>query len=92
MDEAASQLGKMPILEQTAPSIALVNADRIKVTTMSGRCYEADRWCPHKRADLSKGTVIGESLVCPKHDWEFELDAGGLCRAKNASIHAILDW
>jgi phenylpropionate dioxygenase-like ring-hydroxylating dioxygenase large terminal subunit len=36
------------------------------------------RYCPHRQADLTDGTLKGDLLVCPYHAWEF--DGTGVCR------------
>ncbi|NRB42716.1 MAG: Rieske 2Fe-2S domain-containing protein [Pseudomonadales bacterium] len=36
-----------------------------------------DAYCPHLGADLSKGCVNGNSLVCPFHEWSWGSD--GVC-------------
>ncbi len=42
-----------------------------------GNVIVLDAYCPHMGADLSKGTVNGNSLVCPFHSWSWGSD--GVC-------------
>ncbi|RKP04786.1 hypothetical protein THASP1DRAFT_33409 [Thamnocephalis sphaerospora] len=82
---------RMPIM----PGIEPAGGNRIRVRTASGRVYEADRYCPHKHVDLlSKGRVAGETLICTKHDWHFDLCSGGNCGRKGRTVNACLinDW
>lgn len=32
--------------------------------------------CPHRGAQLAQGTLDGTSLVCPWHDWTFDVESG----------------
>ncbi len=32
--------------------------------------------CPHRGAQLSQGTLNGTSVVCPWHEWEFDVETG----------------
>ncbi|CAH0992342.1 putative 3-ketosteroid-9-alpha-monooxygenase, oxygenase component [Sinobacterium norvegicum] len=51
-----------------------------------------DAYCPHMGADLSKGCVSGNSLVCPFHAWSWGAD--GVCDdipyAKNIPSKAVI--
>lgn len=42
-----------------------------------GQIYILDAYCPHMGADLSRGCVKGDSLVCPFHGWSWGGD--GFC-------------
>lgn len=44
----------------------------------SGQVHILDSFCPHMGADLSQGTVKGDTLACPFHDWRWGSD--GVCR------------
>jgi UDP-MurNAc hydroxylase len=49
--------------------------------------YVMERWCPHRRADL---TVFGEiedgELVCTLHGWRFDLETGRCLTAKDRRL------
>ena len=48
--------------------------------TRSGRAAVLDAYCPHLGAHLAEGgRVMGETLRCPFHGWQF--DASGACTA-----------
>jgi nitrite reductase (NADH) small subunit len=32
--------------------------------------------CRHKQRELHKGTLLGNRIVCPGHQWAFDLDTG----------------
>jgi nitrite reductase (NADH) small subunit len=38
----------------------------------------ADR-CPHKGGPLSQGIVSGDTVTCPLHGWNIQLDSGQAC-------------
>jgi 3-ketosteroid 9alpha-monooxygenase subunit A len=42
-----------------------------------GEVHVLDAYCPHMGADLSKGCVKGNSIVCPFHAWSWGAD--GVC-------------
>ena len=41
--------------------------------------------CPHREAELSRGEVRGDCLVCPYHGWEFAAD-GQCTRVPSATV------
>lgn len=46
--------------------------------TRSGKAVVQDPYCPHMGAHLGhEGRVVGESIACPFHGWQF--DASGAC-------------
>lgn len=42
----------------------------------TGAARVLSRRCPHRGADLSMGSVIGDGLQCAYHGWEFSGDSG----------------
>ncbi|NVJ05166.1 MBL fold metallo-hydrolase [Myxococcus sp. AM001] len=61
------------------------------VVEAGGRRFSIQRFCPHQGADLSEGWVEeGRYLVCPRHRWQFDLEAGGACTQNTSSLCAEL--
>lgn len=78
----------------TGRPIKAVSSSRIHVRTTAGKIYECDRRCPHKGVDLATwGQVLGNKLVCTKHNWQFDLDGSGL-GSKGRTVHpcVVNDW
>ena len=74
--------------------ITPVSNNRIQVRTATGDTFECDRFCPHKGVDLSTwGQVLGNKLICTKHNWSFNLEGSGT-GPKGRSVHPcrINDW
>jgi len=64
--------------------------ERINVALADGAgAYEINRFCPHQGADLKYAQVDGETLVCPRHYWRFDLANGGKCTANEDTIKAV---
>ncbi|MEY4361736.1 MAG: hypothetical protein RL391_1042 [Actinomycetota bacterium] len=46
--------------------------------------YVIERYCPHRRADLSVfGEVDGSTITCTLHGWKFDLDSGRCLTAED---------
>jgi NAD(P)H-dependent nitrite reductase small subunit len=41
--------------------------------------FAVDNVCPHRGGPLHEGMVTGDSVTCPWHQWQFQLD-DGVCR------------
>lgn len=57
----------------------------VAVVNLQGEFHALDDRCPHEGAPLGQGFVIGESIICPWHAWEFEVRTG-LCRRKRQCV------
>jgi len=53
-----------------------VERRKIIVVNVDGRYIIYDGKCPHASADLSKGELKGEVLICPRHGSEFDVRTG----------------
>jgi nitrite reductase (NADH) small subunit len=57
--------------------IAVEHGDTpIVVIAHEGRFYALDNICIHKQRELVKGVVLNGRIVCPGHQWSFELGTG----------------
>ena len=61
-------IGKSAIISVGDKEIALFN--------YKGEYYAIDNTCPHKGAPLGEGRIEEGILICPNHEWRFELKTG----------------
>lgn len=73
--------GEMMALEVDGSSILLVNMD--------DRIYAYANACPHQRSRLSEGSLIGKTLRCARHHWEFNVCTGHGINPQNACLKAF---
>jgi len=62
------EIGKSAIIEVGGKEIALFN--------YKGNFYAIDNTCPHRGAPLGEGRIEEGILICPNHEWRFELKSG----------------
>jgi UDP-MurNAc hydroxylase len=48
------------------------------------------RFCPHQGGDLKYAKFDGRYVVCPRHQWKFDCEAGGKADNSSDSIDALL--
>lgn len=54
-----------------------VGAQHVAVfRTRTGGIYATQAECPHKRGPLADGLLGDDTLVCPLHEWTFDLSSG----------------
>jgi len=61
-----------------------------RITIESGGCkYRIDRYCPHQGADLKYAIIEGNTVICPRHHWAFNIEDEGKCRINSSTINAF---
>lgn len=53
-----------------------VDGEEIALFHVDGEVYALQDVCIHKGRQLSKGTVMRGRVVCPGHQWQFDLATG----------------
>ena len=71
----------MPVLEENElqeGSMKLVKVEGLPVLLIKqfGQIYAIDNRCPHMGCMFSGGTLDGSVIVCPCHNWRFNLKTG----------------
>lgn len=68
MKEEDLQIGKAAIVAAGEEEIALFN--------YKGKYYAIANKCPHKGSPLGEGRIEEGILICPGHEWRFNLKTG----------------
>ena len=68
MDEKELQEGKMKLVRVEGRPVLLIR--------QAGKIYVIDDRCPHMGCKFSGGTLDGNVVICPCHDWRFNLETG----------------
>ena len=58
------------------PLVTDVEDLQVAIFKVNEKLCATQRWCPHGNADLSKGTLIGDKIKCPKHGFMFRVSDG----------------
>ncbi len=57
-----------------------VDGREVLLAKVEGTYYAIDDRCPHMGGDLSKGTLQGSIVTCPRHGSQFDVRDGHLIR------------
>ncbi len=81
LDESELQEGSMkPVKVEGTP---------ILLTKVNGKIFAFDNRCPHMSCLLSGGTLDGYVIVCPCHEWRFDLRTGEYAEQKGFTLTKI---
>lgn len=68
-------------LEVDGYAVLLINLD--------DRIYAYADACPHQRSRLSEGSLLGTTLRCARHHWDFDVCTGKGINPGNANLMAF---
>jgi nitrite reductase/ring-hydroxylating ferredoxin subunit len=68
LDEKELEEGKLKRLSVEDTPILLIR--------QQGKIFAIDNRCPHQACSLSNGSLDGMAIICPCHDWRFNLETG----------------
>lgn len=63
-------------LKRRRKLLVKVDGHTVALFWVDGQPYALQNTCIHKKRHLIKGTVLGSRIVCPGHQWAFELATG----------------
>jgi len=78
MDELENFFPALEEKELKDGTMKLVSVEGAQVLFIkqAGQIFAIDNHCPHQGCGLSGGALEGFVLVCPCHDWRFNLESG----------------
>ncbi len=68
LEEKELQEGTMKLIRIEGLPVLLIK--------QSGQIFVIDNRCPHMACSLAGGTLDGPVIICPCHDWRFDLKTG----------------
>lgn len=68
LDEKELQEGKMKLISVESTQVLFIKKE--------GKIFAINNQCPHMACALSGGMLDGLVIVCPCHDWRFDLETG----------------
>lgn len=92
---ALLQYGRSPLLIQRAENFELRSKSPNTINVQdTNKTYKIQKFCPHLGEDLKNASIKDGILVCPRHQWNFDLNSCGKCVAggnKDLSVYEITD-
>lgn len=61
---------------QNIRSFSLMGRKVAIMRRLDGSFHAIEASCKHQGADLTKGTIKGNIAICPRHQWEYDLETG----------------
>lgn len=53
-----------------------VNGRSVLVCRQDGQIYAVDAICPHKNKSMERGVLFQGQIICPHHQYRFDLETG----------------
>ena len=53
-----------------------MNGNEVAVFKLNGQIYAIENTCPHEGAPLAKGVLDGEEVICPLHNYRYNVKTG----------------
>ncbi len=69
-------------IKDGAMQLVRVNSKEYLIGKHNGKVFACDAHCPHRYAYLHRGYIKGNNIVCPLHEFEFDIDTGKLVKVK----------
>ncbi|HEY8944951.1 MAG TPA: Rieske (2Fe-2S) protein [Polyangiaceae bacterium] len=71
------KLGTITQIPEGEGRVFAVGAQNVAVfRTRDGSVFATQAECPHRKGPLSDGLLGKSTLVCPLHEWKFDLHTG----------------
>jgi nitrite reductase/ring-hydroxylating ferredoxin subunit len=66
-----------------------VGGNHILLVNIHDRIYAYADACPHQKSRLSEGSLIGKTLRCARHYWEFDVCTGERHKSSECLLEGI---
>lgn len=63
-------------LQRRKKNLVQADGESIALFMVGGRVFALRDICIHEQRSLSKGAILRDRVVCPGHQWQFDLETG----------------
>jgi nitrite reductase (NADH) small subunit len=70
------EVGALDDLRRRRKSVVDINGTAVVLFWHDGRVFALNNICIHRQRELVRGVILGERIVCPGHQWAFNLETG----------------
>lgn len=70
------EVGTLKELARARKKVVDAGERQIVVLWHGDRPYALDNICIHQKRELAKGVILNGRIVCPGHQWAYELETG----------------
>ncbi len=70
------QVAQRSEVEPGESKVVQLGDERVAVFNADGKFYAINNACPHQGGPLGEGTLDGEVITCPWHEWKYDLKTG----------------
>jgi toluene monooxygenase system ferredoxin subunit len=66
-----------------------VSGNNVVLINLDDHIYAYTDACPHQKSRLSEGSLVGKTLRCARHHWEFDVCTGQGINPQNACLRIL---
>jgi len=78
-------------LKEGTMKLVSIDGTPILLIKQGGQIFAIDNRCPHQGCGFSGGTLDGFIIVCPCHDWHFDLRTGEYDKEPTFTL-TVYEW
>jgi nitrite reductase/ring-hydroxylating ferredoxin subunit len=73
-------------LQENSMKLVRVEGTPVLLVKQAGQIFAVDNRCPHLGCSFFGGTLEGFTIICPCHDWRFNLQRGEYENEKSVKL------
>ena len=67
----------------------MVNGRNVALFNIDGTFHALENKCAHRAGPLAEGSLSGQVVFCPWHDWQFDVTSGECVNAPGVSVQSF---
>lgn len=71
-----AKVGSIEEFPEGQGRVVQVGGRRVAVFNVDGELHAIDNACKHKGGPLGEGALIGTTVTCPLHGWQYDVTSG----------------